>query len=53
MNVRDVTATSISSYDSTTTGNSRIKFNCDNLRPPPNAGIGYALVPGTYRELSD
>jgi hypothetical protein len=53
MNVRDVTATSISSYDSTTTGNSRIKFNCDNLRPPPNAGIGYALVPGTYRELAD
>jgi len=53
MNVRDVTATSISSYDSTTTGNSRIKFNCDNLKPPPNAAIGYALVPGTYRELSD
>jgi len=52
-NVRDVSATSISSYDSTTTGNSRIKFNCDNLKPPPNAAIGYALVPGTYRELSD
>lgn len=52
-NVRDVSATSISSYDSTTTGNSRIKFNCDNLKPPPNAAIGYALVPGTYRELAD
>jgi hypothetical protein len=52
-NVRDITATSISSYDSTTTGNSRIKFNCDNLKPPANAPIGYALVPGTYRELSD
>ena len=52
-NVRDVTATTISSYDSTTTGNSRIKFNCDNLKPPPNAGYGYALVPGTYRELPD
>jgi hypothetical protein len=52
-NVRDVTATSISSYDSSTTGNSRIKFNCDNLKPPANAPIGYALVPGTYRELSD
>jgi Tfp pilus assembly protein PilX len=52
-NVRDTTATAISSDDSTTTGNSRIRFNCANLTPPPGAPIGFALVPGTYRELSD
>jgi hypothetical protein len=52
-NIRDTTATSISSDDSTTTGNSRIKFNCANLNPPPGAPVGFALVPGTYRELSD
>jgi len=52
-NIRDTTATAISSDDSSTTGNSRIKFNCSNLNPPPGAPIGFALVPGTYRELSD
>jgi hypothetical protein len=52
-NIRDTTATAISSDDSSTTGNSRIKFNCNNLNPPPGAPIGFALVPGTYRELSD
>jgi hypothetical protein len=52
-NIRDTTATAISSDDSSTTGNSRIKFNCTNLNPPPGAPIGFALVPGTYRELSD
>ena len=52
-NVRDTTATAISSDDSTTTGNSRIKFNCTNLNPPTGAPNGFALVPGTYRELSD
>jgi len=51
-NIRDTTATTISS-DTSTTGNSRIKFNCNNLNPPPGAPIGFALVPGTYRELSD
>jgi hypothetical protein len=52
-NIRDVSATSISSGDSTTIGQSKVKFNCANLTPPPAAAIGYALVPGTYRELSD
>jgi len=51
-NVRDTTQSAISD-DSGTTGNSRIKFNCDNLKPPPGAPIGFTLVPGTYRELSD
>jgi Tfp pilus assembly protein PilX len=52
-NVRDTTATAISSDDTSTTGNSRIRFNCANLTPPSGAPIGFALVPGTYRELSD
>jgi hypothetical protein len=52
-NVRETTATSISSDDSVAAGNSRIKFNCNNLNPPSGAPIGFTLVPGTYRELSD
>jgi hypothetical protein len=52
-NVRDTTQTAISSDDSTTTGNSRIKFSCAKLAPPPTVAIGFSLVPGTYRELSD
>jgi len=52
-NIRDTSATAIASDDSITIGNSRIKFNCNNLNPPPGAPIGFALVPGTYRELSD
>ncbi len=52
-NIRDVSATAISSSDALTDGNSRIKFNCANLNPPPRAAIGYTMVPGTYRELSD
>jgi hypothetical protein len=52
-NIRDTNATAISSTDASTTGNSRIKFNCNNLNPPPGAPIGFALVPGTYREISD
>jgi hypothetical protein len=51
-NIRDVTASAISG-DAETTGQSKIKFNCANLTPPPQAAIGYTLVPGTYRELSD
>lgn len=51
-NIRDTTASAITS-DSTTIGNSKIKFNCANLTPPPTGGQGFALVPGTYRELSD
>jgi cytoskeletal protein CcmA (bactofilin family) len=51
-NIRDVTATAISSSDALTDGNSRITFNCANLKHP-KAYVGYALVPGSYRELSD
>ncbi len=49
-NIRDTNATAISSTDTATTGNSRVKFNCANLNPPPGAPIGFALVPGSYRE---
>jgi hypothetical protein len=52
-NVRDVTATSISSTDSETTGNSRIKFNCANTRSPSGVPQGFTLQAGTYRELAD
>lgn len=52
-NIRDTNVTAISSWDSTTTGNSRIKFNCNSLKPPPGNPIGYTLVPGTYQELAD
>lgn len=52
-NIRDTTATAISSTDTSTTGNSRIRFNCNNLNPPSGTPLGFALVPGTYRELSD
>ena len=52
-NIRDTNATAISSFDSTTTGNSRIKFNCNNLKPPSGNPIGFTLVPGTYQELAD
>ncbi len=52
-NIRDTNATAISSSDSTTTGNSRIKWNCNNVKPPPGNPIGFALVPGTYRECDD
>lgn len=52
-NIRDVSATAISSTDALADGNSRVKFNCANLNPPPRAAMGFTLVPGTYRELSD
>jgi hypothetical protein len=52
-NIRDTNATAISSSDSTTTGNSRVKFNCNALQPPPNLNMGFTLVKGTYRELTD
>jgi hypothetical protein len=50
-NIRDTNATAISSSDSSTTGNSRIKFNCNALQPPPDLNMGFTLVKGTYREL--
>jgi hypothetical protein len=52
-NIRDTNATAISSSDSATTGNSRVKFNCNALQPPPDLNIGFTLVKGTYRELDD
>jgi hypothetical protein len=52
-NVRDITATAISSDDTTTTGNSRIKFNCENARNRNFAPQGFAVQSGTYREVSD
>ena len=51
-NIRDVTATAISSSDALADGNSRITFNCANLKQP-KAYVGYRLVPGSYREVSD
>lgn len=52
-NIRDTNATAISSSDSSTTGNSRIKFNCNALQPPPDLNMGFTLVKGTYREVVD
>ena len=49
-NIRDTSATTI---DSDSTGNSRVNFNCANVKSPPFLGHGFYLVPGTYRELSD
>jgi hypothetical protein len=51
-NIRDTTASSVSTSDSATTGNSRITFNCNALQPPPQIGMGYTLVKGSYREVS-
>jgi hypothetical protein len=52
-NIRDTNATAVSSSDSSTTGNSRVKFNCNALQPPPQLNMGFTLVKGTYRELAD
>jgi hypothetical protein len=55
-NIRDTNATAVSSSDSTdssTTGNSRVRFNCNALQPPPQMNMGFTLVKGTYRELPD
>jgi hypothetical protein len=52
-NVRDVVATQISSDDTQTTGNSRIKFNCSNARARDVIPAGFTLQAGTYREISD
>jgi hypothetical protein len=52
-NIRDTNASAVSSSDSSTTGNSRIKFNCNALQPPPQLNMGFTLVKGTYRELAD
>ncbi|HUF93038.1 MAG TPA: hypothetical protein VMR23_11715, partial [Candidatus Limnocylindria bacterium] len=51
-NIRDVTATSISD-DSSTTGNSRINFNCANARNTQFVPQGFFMQAGTYRELAD
>jgi hypothetical protein len=52
-NVRNQTASSIAEMDSTSGGNSRIRFNCANARGAGQATRTFALVPGTYRELPD
>ena len=52
-NIRDTNATAISSSDTTTTGNSRVKFNCNALQPPPDMNMGFTLVKGSYREVVD
>jgi hypothetical protein len=49
-NIRDSSATAIDSY---TNGNSLINFDCAKARAPLFIPPGFALVPGTYRELSD
>ena len=49
-NIRDVSATSI---DTSTTGNSRITFNCQYSSSSNFLNHGFNLVSGTYRELSD
>jgi len=55
-NIRDTTETAISTAvdeDSTTVGNSRVKFNCANTRSWAFIPQNFRLVPGTYREVSD
>jgi hypothetical protein len=52
-NVRNTSATAIADVDATTTGNSRIKFNCAHARGAGQAPRTFALVPGTYREMAD
>jgi hypothetical protein len=52
-NIRDVTATTIGCDDSTTSGNSRIKFNCQNVRDGDPFPRGYGLKAGSYREVAD
>jgi hypothetical protein len=56
-NIRDTTLTAISSnntdYDSTTAGNSRIKFNCANARSPGGPPLGFLLEAASYREIPD
>jgi hypothetical protein len=52
-NIRDTNASAVSSSDSSTTGNSRIKFDCHALQPPPDLNMGFTLVKSTYREVVD
>jgi len=55
-NIRDTTETAISTAvdeDSTTIGNSRVKFNCKNTRSYEFMPQNFRLVTGTYREVSD
>jgi hypothetical protein len=52
-NIRDVSATAISSSDTITDGQSKVKFNCEYTKLPKQGFIGFTLVPGSYRELSD
>ena len=58
-NIRDTTETAISTSttlidpDSTTTGNSRVKFNCAYTRSWQYIPQNFRLQAGTYREVSD
>ena len=55
-NIRDTTETAISTAideDSTTVGNSRVKFNCANTRSWTFIPQNFRLQAGTYREVSD
>src|SRR3989454_1198578 len=55
-NIRDTTETAISTLvdpDSTTTGNSRVKFNCSYTRSSQFIPQNFRLQAGTYREVSD
>ena len=55
-NIRDTTETAISTLvdpDSTTTGNSRVKFNCSYTRSWQFIPQNFRLQAGTYREVSD
>lgn len=46
----DASATTI---DANSTGNSAINFNCNNVSQLPNRPLGFQLIPGSYREVSD
>jgi len=55
-NIRDTSETAISTVvdpDSTTTGNSRVRFDCAATRSPEYIAQNFRLKPGTYREVTD
>ena len=48
-NIRD---TSVTSIDTSTSGNSRITFNCQYATAPLLIPPGFNIVPGSYREIA-
>jgi Tfp pilus assembly protein PilX len=49
-NMRDTSSTSV---DSSTTGNSRVVFNCSYAKAFNMIPFTFSMIPGSYRELTD